>query len=78
MALKPSIQSEILNAGRRDEVVIVLPISFTSEHSETLVELDIEYADLARNNNIDYYRVKTPRTHHLFIKSTKALTANAL
>ena len=35
-----------LNEQRQDDVaVIVLPIAFVSEHSETLVELDIEYKE---------------------------------
>jgi ferrochelatase len=76
--LEPDIQSELLAAGKRDEVVVVVPISFTSEHSETLVELDIDYADLARDNNIDFYRVSTLRTHHLFIKTLAALVVKSL
>ena len=76
--LEPDIKSEILAAGKRNEVVVVVPISFTSEHSETLVELDIEYKELAKENNIEFYRVSTLRTHHLFIKTLAALTVNAL
>jgi ferrochelatase len=76
--LEPDIQSEILAAGKRDEVVVVVPISFTSEHSETLVELDIDYADLARDHNISFHRVPTLRTHHLFIKTLAALVVKSL
>ena len=39
---------EIRRAGREGKGVIVAPIAFVSEHSETLVELDIEYGKLAR------------------------------
>ena len=76
--LEPDIQSELLAAGKRDEVAVVVPISFTSEHSETLVELDMDYADLARDNNIDFHRVSTLRTHHLFIKTLGALVVKSL
>jgi ferrochelatase len=76
--LEPDIKSAILESGKRNEAVVVVPISFTSEHSETLVELDIEYADLARENNIDYYRVPTVRTHQLFIKTLASLVVSLL
>ena len=36
--------------------VIVAPIAFVSEHSETLVELDIEYGKLARDAGVPDYR----------------------
>jgi len=40
--------------------VVLVPIAFVSEHSETLVELDIEYAELAHQAGMDhYYRVPT-------------------
>lgn len=76
--LEPDIISEILAAGKRGEVVIVLPISFTSEHSETLVELDIEYANLAKENGIEYYRVPTVSSHPIFIQALASLTISSL
>ena len=40
--------------------MVVVPIAFVSEHSETLVELDIEYAHLARRAGVhSYHRVPT-------------------
>ncbi|MCK5576275.1 MAG: ferrochelatase, partial [Sphingomonadales bacterium] len=46
----------------------VLPIAFVSEHSETLVELDIEYAELARDEGIEtYVRVPAVGVHADFI-----------
>ncbi len=39
----PATDAEIIRAGRDGKGVIVAPIAFVSEHSETLVELDIEY-----------------------------------
>ena len=41
---EPATDAEIRRAGREGKGVIVAPIAFVSEHSETLVELDIEYA----------------------------------
>ena len=56
----PSTEEEILRAGREGVPLIVVPIAFVSEHSETLVELDIEYAELAEQNGVpDYRRVGT-------------------
>ena len=76
--LEPTIESEILAAGKRNELVVVIPISFTSEHSETLVELDIDYADLASENGIEFYRVATLSTHPIFIQTLAALTMHSL
>ena len=56
----PSTEEEILRAGREGVPLIVVPIAFVSEHSETLVELDIEYAHLAEQNGVPgYLRVGT-------------------
>ena len=54
----PSTDSEIVKAGIEGKSVIVVPIAFVSEHSETLVELDIEYRRLAKTAGVPfYYRV---------------------
>ena len=42
-------------AGREGRALVVAPIAFVSEHSETLVELDIEYVRLARENGVLAY-----------------------
>lgn len=64
----PATTDEILRAGYEHKPVVVVPIAFVSEHSETLVELDIEYAELAHSNGIDhYYRVPTLSAHAHFI-----------
>src|SRR5260221_5422534 len=39
----PATDAEIMRAGTAGLAVVVVPVSFVSEHSETLVELDIEY-----------------------------------
>lgn len=53
--LGPSTEEEIHVAGRDKTGVILCPIAFVSEHVETLVELDIEYAQLARRLGLPYY-----------------------
>jgi ferrochelatase len=56
----PSTDDEIIRAGRDGVGVVVAPIAFVSEHSETLVELDIEYRELAENHGVSVYeRVPT-------------------
>ncbi len=58
--LKPSTEDEIVRAGKDGKSLIVVPIAFVSEHSETLVELDIEYKALAEANGVPaYFRVPT-------------------
>jgi ferrochelatase len=64
----PSTVEEIERAGRDGVPLVVVPIAFVSEHSETLVELDIEYAELAHKNGCDhYYRVPTLSAQAHFI-----------
>ena len=46
----PATDAEIRRAGQHNKGAIVAPIAFVSEHSETLVELDIEYRRLARES----------------------------
>lgn len=51
----PSTDDEISRAGENGVGVILTPIAFVSEHSETLVELDMEYKDLAAKRGTPCY-----------------------
>lgn len=51
----PSTEEELQSAGVDDAGVIVSPIAFVSEHVETLVELDIEYGELAKRLQLPFY-----------------------
>lgn len=53
--LAPPIQDEIRAAAKDQRGVIVSPIAFVSEHVETLVELDIEYAQMAQAFQLPFY-----------------------
>jgi protoporphyrin/coproporphyrin ferrochelatase len=65
----PATDAEIRRAGAEGKAIIVAPIAFVSEHSETLVELDIDYRKLATENGVpDYIRVPTVSTHATFIE----------
>ena len=54
--LKPSTDDEIRRAGAERRSLIVVPIAFVSEHSETLVELDRDYGRLAEATGVPSYR----------------------
>jgi ferrochelatase len=74
----PATSDELLRAGYEHVPVVLVPISFVSEHSETLVELDIEYAELAHENGVDhYYRVPTLSTHAHFIAALSDMCLKA-
>ena len=53
--LGPSTPEAIAQAGRDGRGVVVTPVAFVSEHIETLVELDIEYAELAHGLGVEPY-----------------------
>jgi ferrochelatase len=53
--LGPSTVEAIEEAGNDKRGVLVSPIAFVSEHVETLVELDHEYAGLARSLELPFY-----------------------
>ncbi len=66
--LEPSTEDEVRTAAADGTGLLICPIAFVSEHVETLVELDHEYAELARELGIaTYLRSPTPRTDEHFI-----------
>ena len=66
----PSTEYEIIRASKLKKTVVVVPIAFVSEHSETLVELDIEYKKIAEQNGCkNFVRVPALGTKHEFITS---------
>lgn len=75
----PSIGDEIERAGRERLPTVVVPIAFVSEHSETLVELDIEYRRRAARAGVPHYeRVPAVATHPAFIAGLADLVRGAL
>ena len=75
----PSTEDELARAGRDGVGVVVVPIAFVSEHSETLVELDIEYREEAGKLGVPaYVRVPAVATHAAFIDGLAGLVENAL
>ena len=64
----PSTEEEIERAGQQRIPLVVVPVAFVSEHSETLVELDIEYRELAHQAHVpDYQRVSALGIDDFFI-----------
>ncbi|MDO8837566.1 MAG: ferrochelatase [Parvibaculum sp.] len=74
----PSTEAEIGRAGAEGKRLIVVPVAFVSEHSETLVELDIEYAKLAAESGVPAYnRVPALGVHPDFIAALAGLVRAA-
>jgi ferrochelatase len=75
----PYADAEIRAAGAERLPLIVVPVAFVSEHSETLVELDIEYRRLAVESGVPaYLRVPTAGTAPAFIAGLARLVRQAL
>ncbi len=75
----PSTDAEVEQAGRDGVAVLVAPIAFVSEHSETLVELDVEYRELAEQAGVPgYFRVPTQNDDAAFIAALAALARATL
>lgn len=65
----PSVDEALEKAAKDQAPVLVIPISFVSEHSETLVELDMTYRDKAKTLGIQQYeRLETVSCHPFFIR----------
>lgn len=74
----PATEAEIARAGRDGVPLVVVPIAFVSEHSETLVELDIEYAEKAHAAGVpSYHRVAALGTAAPFIAGLARLARAA-
>ena len=75
----PATDEEIKRAGAEGVALVVAPIAFVSEHSETLVELDLEYAALAAESGVPHYvRAPAVGTHPDFVKGLADLVRQAL
>ncbi len=75
----PSIDEEILRAAGDRVPVVVVPVAFVSEHSETLVELDIQYRDMAHELKVPHYvRVPALGVQEDFIGGLAGLVEAAL
>jgi len=70
----PSTDEIIIKYSREKKGIVIVPVAFVSEHSETLVELDIEYKKLAEKNGCSFYkRVPALGVEENFIKGLAKL-----
>ena len=70
----PSTDEAIIKYSREKKGIVIVPVAFVSEHSETLVELDIEYKKLAEKNGCSFYkRVPALGIEENFIKGLTEL-----
>ncbi|MBW4487740.1 MAG: ferrochelatase [Trichocoleus desertorum ATA4-8-CV12] len=78
--LKPYTEDAIVELGAQGvQDLVVVPISFVSEHIETLQEIDIEYRELAEESGIHHFqRVPALDTHPGFIEDLANLVVEAL
>lgn len=78
--LQPYTEDALEELGKQGiKDLAVVPISFVSEHIETLQEIDIEYRELAEEAGIEnFYRVPALNTHPIFINSLADLVVQSL
>ena len=70
----PSTDEVIIKYSKEKKGIVIVPVAFVSEHSETLVELDIEYKKLAEKNGCSFYkRVPALGIEEKFIKGLTEL-----
>ena len=78
--LKPYTEDALRELGEQGvQDLVVVPISFVSEHIETLEEIDLEYAEIAHEAGIDNFRrVPALNTDPIFIGGLADLVQQAL
>ncbi|HEX5077964.1 MAG TPA: ferrochelatase [Geminicoccaceae bacterium] len=75
----PFTDQEVERAGADRVPLVVCPIAFVSEHIETLVEMDDEYAALAARSGVPtYVRVPTLSARPGFVEALAALACRHL
>ena len=76
--LDPSIEVAIKQAAADKVAILVVPIAFVSEHSETLVELDVEYREFAEHEGVPgYFRAPAQNADPAFIAALAELVRHA-
>lgn len=78
--LQPYTEDAIINlAAQGVKDLLVVPISFVSEHIETLQEIDMEYREVAESVGIhNFHRVPALNTHPVFIQALADMVVDAL
>jgi ferrochelatase len=78
--LEPMTSSVLVELGKRDvQDVLVVPVSFVSEHIETLYELDILYKKTAADAGVsNFRRVPALNSDPAFIKALADIVEGSL
>ena len=78
--LQPYLEDELTRLGRAGiEAVVIVPISFVSDHIETLFELDQLYRGVAREHGIKhYYRARCFNDNPHFPRVLQTIVKEAL
>ncbi len=78
--LQPYTEDALKELGEKEiPELVVVPISFVSEHIETLQEIDMEYREVAEAAGIkNFHRVPALNTHPGFIDSLAELVTQSL
>jgi ferrochelatase len=71
----PDTLAELAEQGVKD--VVIVPISFVSDHVETLYEIDIQYRELAEDLGLKLHRTRSLNTEPEFIKGLAKLVIQA-
>jgi ferrochelatase len=72
--ISPSAEEAIELAAHDKVAILIVPIAFVSDHSETLVELDVEYKELAHKEGVPgYFRAPVQNSDPGFIQALAAL-----
>ncbi|MFT6213157.1 MAG: ferrochelatase [Alphaproteobacteria bacterium] len=77
--LEPDTETSIETLSKEKKPLVIIPLAFTSEHSETLVELDIDYKNFALSLGCpDYMRVPTVSYDAHYISGLKTGIMNII
>lgn len=78
--LKPSLEDMLEALNRRGyKKILIVPVSFVTDHIETLCEVDIEYRQLARDLGVQDYRMsRAIECHPEFIRALADSVEEAL
>jgi ferrochelatase len=72
--LEPSTEATIIKLSEEGcKNLLVVPVSFVSDHIETLYEIDIQYKELAKNKGINLKRCASLNISEKFISAMKEL-----
>ncbi len=77
--MEPDTRELIAAAGSEQRALLVVPVSFVSDHIETLEEVDVEFRDYAAVHNVPWFgRAPALNDRPLFIKALCELARHAL